>query len=125
MRPDSARPEVIATSEGATRTARTGKAASNFSPTACGCIVTFRTIDLKSWQFNSVNLSQRLNGTVFQPVKSNHSFGGGLETTKVMLHILADSICDPRIMIFLDSSGRSKFKAVEYRYSNVAAFAER
>jgi hypothetical protein len=60
----SRRPEVMAVSEGVTRTARAVKSIPDFSPAACDCIITFRTIKSKIWQFNSGDLCQALNGTV-------------------------------------------------------------
>jgi hypothetical protein len=87
-------------------------------------MVTFWTINSESWQLNSVNLCQGLNETVFQLIKENYSFDGGLKATKAILQNHAHSICNPRSMNFLDSSGRSKFGAVECAYLNVPAFSE-
>jgi hypothetical protein len=116
-------PEAMAASEGATPTTQTGKAIANVLPTACDCIVTFRTVNSKIRWFNSRNLCQGLNGTAFQPAKGNQSFHSDLKTTKVTLPNLAYSFCDPRTD-FLDGSGRSKFGAVECGHSNVTALSE-
>jgi hypothetical protein len=72
----------MATFESATQTLQTGKATPSFLPIACDCILTLLAINSKSWQFNSGNLCQGLNGTVAQPANRNQSFGSGLRQQK-------------------------------------------
>jgi hypothetical protein len=53
-----------------------------FLPTVCGCIITFLTIDSKSWWFDSGNLCLGLNGTVFQQAKGESFSQWRLEDNK-------------------------------------------
>jgi hypothetical protein len=96
----------------------------NFLPTACDCIIAFRTIDSKSWWFNSGNLCLALNGTFFQQAKGNRSLGGSLKTTKSYDVKSCTFRSWSSDHVFFDSNGKSKFGAIEREHSNVTTFSE-